>query len=269
VLFSPYSGAAVTSALYVNPFILFPVGSYESELVTTYEKFRFREFKIFYQPTSTTGTTGSFYMGYYPDPAINSTDVTTAVMAAQPGTVSGPVWATGVGTNIKNLMDKVTWFYSDFANTVTDSAQRLCMQGVVTGLWKLLPVSAGTYGDIFIEYVLDLINPKTPTDYAGLLGIPRIELFNLRQKLRIRAKEAEKKALLESYRKVLEEDKDSDRKSPVEGGDDPVYVSVPDVSGMTKVYQQQPIAVDALDLPAFPGRGLGLTPPPPRSSSKK
>jgi hypothetical protein len=160
-----------SNELDVNPYAMFSTASNELNLMKTFTKFRFTKLKCVFNTGVNTGVIGQVMFGYYADGAIESVDVTNQVMYAQPGTISCPVWATGVGTDVSDFLDKSTYFYTDY-DIGTDPEARLTCQGAIIGNWKIQPQWAQPYGDLFIDYEIELIEPRAALDLVPALSVP-------------------------------------------------------------------------------------------------
>lgn len=239
LLFSGYGNTGFTKTVPLNPFAIFPALSNELNIASTYTKYRFRKLKVVFTTAVNTGVVGSMYFGYFPDGAVQSSDVTNTFMIAQPGTAAAPVWATNVGTDVTEFLDRDTWYYVDEDVAVADDAAlRQSYQGAITGKWRILPTPIQQYGDFFIDYSLELAEPRTPIDLA-LTKVPQEVRRAFGQRKRADVKK-ELEVFASSYVPPVVE-----RKAEVKDSGEPVMRTAPaSVMGETVTYQLQPLAVD-------------------------
>jgi hypothetical protein len=155
------------SVIALHPTTMFLSNSDLAYETLTHTKFRFTRFSVSLDTRATTGTFGSFLLGYYPDADILGADVTSNLVLALPGTASVAVWAAGHIADYSSQLDTSSWLYIDDA-TSSDAARRQAYQGKIVGVWDSIPALA-TWGYLFADFTIELRQPRPYNNFASLI----------------------------------------------------------------------------------------------------
>lgn len=158
--------ATPESAIGINPFDIFAVGSRELYESLPYTQFKFKKFALNYVSQVPSTDTVSLAMTYYADPSyfLNLDEDTSAfdTILTAPNSLACQAWTTGVVLDVSDQLSQ-NWFWVDGSSDEGGSApdtSRLEEQGMV---WVQLSDNDGKNsqkGLLYVDYVLDLIEPR-------------------------------------------------------------------------------------------------------------
>lgn len=161
----------------LNPQVVFPAIAQEYLTTTGFTKFKFTQLKFWYGSLCPSNAVGGLAVSYYPDGAVNSGDFSYTTLISSPDTVNFSIWQSGIGADFSHRLDKSTWFYVDQDTGATsDAGWRQSYQGAIVGKFGQIPSTGFNQGTLYIEYVLELLEPRTNSDLALASSLSRVLL---------------------------------------------------------------------------------------------
>lgn len=156
--------------LYLHPSIMFAnTQSEEYAASSGYNKYRFTKLTFIYTGRCPSSQPGAVWIAYYPDGAIASGDFSSpGGVGFLPGAFNSSVWAGDVSANCDRYLDQNQWYYLD-QDTDTDAGFRQSYQGALTAYWDPIPATQAGYGQVWMEYTLELCDPAGAFNFAGPL----------------------------------------------------------------------------------------------------
>lgn len=131
-----------------------------------FARYLFRHVRVVHITRSATSTVGGFGLAIVADPQVTSFGIVSypQIIQCNPS-VAGPGWSC-FAVEADNATDDLLWTELDSA---TDASGRQTVQYTVLGAFDTIATATAVFGEVFVEYVLDLYCPSI--DYGFTLRV--------------------------------------------------------------------------------------------------
>lgn len=168
------------SDIAINPLIIFPTDSQESNMASGYTRFRFTSLISRYTSLSPSSAKGSIAQMFYPDVVESESTFNFDKIISSPDSASWPLWMSGLSQSFDHRLNR-TWYYVDvISDDITFGTARQNFQGTLVGAFGNVPSDEfGLYGTVYFSYTLELVEPRlaidqSPTTSVISFGLPQI-----------------------------------------------------------------------------------------------